>query len=82
MNCGNLGEEYGRRDFPGDINNFHCLTKHSAKRSDHDREKNKYILLMVKQIQYLMYPCNCCNFLTIIYIAAFVFEFCNSTLTH
>ena len=50
MNCGNLGEEYGRRDFPGDINNFHCLTKHSAKRSDHDREKNKYILFMVKQI--------------------------------
>ena len=32
---------------------------------------------MVKQIQYLMYPYNCCNqpFLTIIYIAAFVFEF-------
>ena len=32
---------------------------------------------MVKQIQNLMYPCNCCNqlFLTRIYIAAFVFEF-------
>ena len=26
MNCGNLGEECGRRDFPGDTNNIYCLT--------------------------------------------------------
>ena len=26
MNCGNLGEGCGRRDFPGDTNNIHCLT--------------------------------------------------------
>ena len=25
MNCGNLGEECGRRDFPGDTNNIYCL---------------------------------------------------------
>ena len=26
MNCGNLGEGYGKRDFPGDTNNIYCLT--------------------------------------------------------
>ena len=70
MNCGNLGEECGRRDFPGDTNNIYCLTsieflKQSVQQSNQImiEKKNKYILLMVKQIQYLMKPCNCCNFL-------------------
>ena len=26
MNCGNLGEGYGRREFQGDTNNIYCLT--------------------------------------------------------
>ena len=26
MNCGNLGEGCGRRDFPGDTNNIYCVT--------------------------------------------------------
>ena len=26
MNCGNLGEGCGRRDFPGDPYNIYCLT--------------------------------------------------------
>ena len=26
MNCENLGEGCGRRDFPGDTNNIYCLT--------------------------------------------------------
>ena len=39
MNCGNLGEECGRRDFPGDTNDIHCLTsikffKQSVQQSD------------------------------------------------
>ena len=46
MNCGNLGEVCGRRDFPGGTNNIHCLhnidqifeTKRSAKQSDRDWE--------------------------------------------
>ena len=65
MNCGNLGEGYMRRDFPGDTNDIHCLTsikflKQSVQQSNQIMtEKKKYILLMVKQIQYLMYPCNC-----------------------
>ena len=75
MNCGNLGEECGRRDFPGDTNNIHCLTS---------IEFLKYIhVLMVKQIQYLMYPCIAATFLTRIHIIApFVFEFFDSTLSH
>ena len=67
MNCGNLGEGCGRRDFPGDTNNIYCLTsikflKQGVQQSNQIMtEKNKYILFMVKQIQYLMNPCNCCN---------------------
>ena len=39
MNCGNLGEECGKRDFPGDTNNIHCRTsieflKQSVQQSD------------------------------------------------
>ena len=69
MNCGNLGEGCRTRNFPGDANNICCLTsieflKQSVQQSNQIMtEKIKYILLMVKQIQYLMYPCNNCNFL-------------------
>ena len=68
MNCGNLGEGCRRRDFPGDTNNMHCLTSIKFLKKAFSKvirswlRKNKYILLMVKQIQYLMYPCNCCKF--------------------
>ena len=39
MNCGNLGEGCGRRNFPEDTNNIHCLTlieflKQSIQQSD------------------------------------------------
>ena len=70
MNCGNLGEECGRRDFPGDTRNIHCLTsieflKKSVQQSDQIMTEKSMVkqMVMVKQIQYLMYPCNCCNFL-------------------
>ena len=70
MNCQNSGEGYRRRDFPGDTNNIYCLTsieylKQSVQQSNQimTEKINIYnVLLMVKQIQYLMYPCNCCNF--------------------
>ena len=68
MNCRNLGEGCGRRDFPGDTTNIYCLTsikslKQGVQQSNQIMtEKNKYILIMVKQIQYLMNPRNCCNF--------------------
>ena len=48
MNCGNLGEGCGKRDFPGDTNNIHCLTsikflKQSVQQSDQIMtEKKKY----------------------------------------
>ena len=70
MNCGNLGEGCGRRDFPGDTSNIHCLTsieflKKSVQQSDQIMTEKSMVkqMVMVKQIQYLMYPCNCCNFL-------------------
>ena len=57
MNCGNLGEGCGKRDFQGDNNNVHCLTSIKfLKQSVQQRDQ-----IMVKQIQYLMYLCNCCN---------------------
>ena len=69
MNCGNLGEGCGRRDFPGDTSNIHCLTsieflKKSVQQSDQIMTEKSMVkqMVMVKQIQYLMYPCNCCNF--------------------
>ena len=39
MNCGNLGEGCGKRDFPGGTNNIHSLTsieflKQSVQQSD------------------------------------------------
>ena len=39
MNCGNLGEGRGKRDFLGDTNNIHCLMlieflKQSVQQSD------------------------------------------------
>ena len=39
MNCGNLGEGCGKRDFPGDANDIDCLTsieflKQSVQQSD------------------------------------------------
>ena len=46
MNCGNLGEGCGKRYFPGDTNNIHCLTsieflKQSVQQSDQIMTKKK-----------------------------------------
>ena len=69
MNCGNLGEGCGRRDFPGDTNNIHCLTsiqflKQSVQQSDQimtEKKINIYCSWSNKFNIILMYPCNCCN---------------------
>ena len=48
MNCGNLGEGCGRRYFPGDTNNIHCLTsieflKQSVQQTDQIMTEKKQI---------------------------------------
>ena len=85
MVCGNLGEWSGRRDFPGDANNIHRLTsikflKQSVQQSDQIMtEKNRYtaydqtISISGVSMQLLQL------FLRRNYVAAFVFQFCNST---
>ena len=89
MNCGNLGEGCGRRDFPGDPNNIYCLTsieflKQSVQQCNQimSAEKNTYIVLMVKKFNIRWIHAIDATFLTRIYIAAFVFEFCKSALTN
>ena len=89
INCGNLGEGCGKRDFPVDTNNLICLTsieylKQSVQQSDQIMTEkkvniycswsNKFNILCIHVIA--------ATFLTRIYIAAFVFEFWSSTLTH
>ena len=50
MSCGNLGEGFGERDFPGDTNNIHCLTlieflKQSVQQSDQIMTEKKIKLI-------------------------------------
>ena len=52
MNCGNLGEECGRRDFPGDARNIHCLTsieflKKNVQQSDQIMTEESMVKQMV-----------------------------------
>ena len=47
MNCGDLGEGCGGRDFPGDTNNIYCLTsvkvlKQTVQQSNQIMTEKKY----------------------------------------
>ena len=66
MNCGNLGEGCGRRDFPGDNYNIHCVTlikflKRSVQQSDQIMTEKKINIYCSwsNKFKYLMYSCNC-----------------------
>ena len=90
MNCGNLGEGCGRRDFTGDTNNIYCLTliaflKQTVQQSNQIMTEKKGIYTSHGQTNSISDVSNhaiATTLLTRIYIAAFVFEFCNSALTH
>ena len=83
-----LGEGCGRRNFPGDtiilLSNIDQIfeTKRSAKESDHDWEKINIYCSWSNKFNIWWIHANAATFLTRIYITAFVFEFCNSALTH
>ena len=89
MNCGNLGEGCRRRDFPRDTNNIYCLT--SIKFLKQDVQQSNQIMTEKKinihcswsnKFNIWWIHATAATFLTKIYIAAFVFEFCKSALTH